>query len=231
MRRGSHPHAPVVIAALLCGMASVPLHAQGIDSPYRFVEETQSAGVFGGYALTNEGALGLGPSSGPLAGLRYSLRINGPFTLEGETAYLPTSRTVVDTATVDGERNVLGDADLPLLLLDASLRFNVTGPRTYHDLLPYVLVGGGGVIALDGEDTLDRELDPGVAFDFGTTFAAHIGAGVEWYVTRRIGIRADAKDVFWQIEAPSAFAEQDLNVPTEEWLQNFFLTLGLTYRF
>lgn len=209
--------------------------AQTIDSPYRFVDESQSLGIFGGYIATSDGTLGLGPESAPLAGARYSLRVSGPFVVEGEASFIPTSRPVLDTARVDDAHEVLGEADLSLLVAQAALRFNLTGPRTFHGFQPYLLMGGGAAIELGRDDTFDEDLDVGIPFDFGTTFAAKIGAGIEWFATRRFTVRADVRDLFWQLETPPAFLEQDVaeeaRVPESEWVQNFGFLLGFAYRF
>lgn len=223
-----------LIAAVLLSTGSA--RAQDITSPYRFIDESQALGLFGGYVLTDRGARDLGPKSSPAVGLRYSLRVRGPFVLEGEAAFVPSTRTVLDTAMADGAFRRLGEADLSLALVQAALRFNITGPRAYYGLQPFLLVGGGGIMDVsDSEDAFrdqlvaDDVVAEEVVFDFGTSFAAQIGAGIEWFATRRITVRADVRDVFWQIATPAAFRDQ--NIASEEWLQNFAFMLGLSYRF
>lgn len=220
-----------LVAGLLASVE--PASAQQIPSPYRYVDERQSVAVFGGYAITDEGRLELGPESGPAGGVRYSLRISGPFTAEASATYFPTTRAVWDTTTVDAALTRIGEADLGLALVDASLRFNITGPRTYYGLMPYVVAGGGAAIAISDEDDVETaaELPADARFDFGTRFAGHVGAGIEWFATRRLALRADARDVFWKLPTPPAFLRQNLDVPEEEWVQNFVLTLGAAYHF
>ncbi|MFW6202397.1 MAG: outer membrane beta-barrel protein [Gemmatimonadota bacterium] len=230
---------------LLAAAAAADASAQeGISSPFRFVEETQSLGLFGGYALTDEGALDLGPESAYGVGLRYTLRISGPFTAEATATYLPATRTVFDTTRVDGGFDPLGEADLSLAILQAALRFDLTGPRTYYGFQPYIVTGIGAAVDVSDSDAAFRDelvaeaVDPSaVVYDFGTTFAAQVGAGIEWFVSRRVTVNADVRDLFWEIEAPAAFVEPGtgtepaLDVPSEEWVQNFVFQLGLSYRF
>lgn len=224
----------LIAAAVLVPATSA--HAQDITSPYRFIDESQALGLFGGYVLTDRGELDLGPESAPAIGLRYSLRISGPFMLEGEAAFVPSTRTVFEPAADDGAHSPLGEADLSLALVQGALRFNVTGPRAFHGFQPFLVVGGGAVLDVGDSESafrdqlvVDNVVAENVLFNFGTSFAAQIGAGIEWFASRRITVRADVRDVFWQIEAPLAFVEN--NVASEEWLQNFVFLLGLSYRF
>lgn len=158
----------VVIAATLLTLAR-PGAAQQITSPYRYVDESQSVSLFGGYMWPSQGDLGLGPNPGPLGGGRYSIRVSGPFTVQGTVGYLPTDRTVRDTTRVGGQHLRVGQADIGILLLDASLRFNVTGPRTFHNLMPYLLFGGGTAIEVTGDNEADEDVAADAIFDFGTT--------------------------------------------------------------
>ncbi len=221
----------LVTGLLLLGAGTAS--AQRIPSPYRYVDESQSITLFGGYVLTDAGALELGPRSGPIGGLRYSLRLGGPFNVEASAGYLPTTRIVWDTAGVDQPPERLGEADLSLLLADASLRFNITGPRTYHGFMPFALLGGGIALAVSEDDDLEEaaELAAGTRFDFGTRFAGHVGAGIEWFAMRRLALRAEARDVFWKLGTPQAFQALELDVPDSEWVQNFVLSLGVAYHF
>lgn len=213
-----------------------PVAAQQIASPYRYVDESQSASLFGGYIWSNEGDLGLGPHPGPVGGAGYSIRVSGPFTVQGSAAFFSTDRTVLDTTRVDGQHRQLATADIGILLLDAALRFNLTGPRTFYNFMPYLLFGGGAAIEVVDDDEADTAASAGAVFDFGTTFAGEIGAGVEWFMTRRLTLRLDARDVLWQLPNPLAFREQatlaeEVTLSEDEWVQNFVLSLGIAYRF
>lgn len=218
----------IFVAACL----AVPCRAQRIVSPYRFVEESQAVGAFAGYVGTDRGSLGLGPKSGFAAGARYSIRLNGPFTLEAEFGYLPTDRDVVglDTLATDTVPAVRGEAAVSLLLLTGALRFNLTGPRTYRGLQPYVLFAGGAAVDLSGEEGAG-DLPANARFDFGTSFAGQVGAGLEWFVARRVALRADGRLFLWQLEAPPALLVHRPEVPDREWVQNLAGSLGLSVHF
>ncbi|HEX6940845.1 MAG TPA: hypothetical protein VF158_15620 [Longimicrobiales bacterium] len=220
-----------IVAGVLASVNPAP--AQQIPSPYRYVDEGQSITVFGGYAITDPGKVDMGPESAPAGGIRYSIRLGGPFTAEASAQLLPTTRTVLDTTAVSQPLEPVGEADLSLALVDASLRFNVTGPRVYHGLMPFVLAGGGVVFPVSDDESVENAAEIGDAarFDFGTRFAGHVGAGIEWFATRRLALRADARDVFWKLPTPPAFQRQRLDLPEDEWVQNFVFSLGVAYHF
>ncbi len=224
---------PILGGLLVCASST---RAQTIPSPYRYVDERQSISVFGGYLATDAGRLDLGPESSPLFGARYSIRLGGPFDAEARATFIPTTRTVWDTTAVAGELLEVGEADLSLALLEGSLRFNLTGPRTYRGFMPYFLAGGGVALTVSDDEALENEAEIGarVRFDFGTRFAGHVGAGIEWFVTRRLALRAEARDVFWRLPTPPGladFLDEVQSVPDSEWVQNFEFSLGAAFHF
>lgn len=220
----------LLMAALIAPFAARPATAQVIPSPYRHVETKQSLNLFGGYPMTDEGTLELGPRSRAVAGLRYTIRLGGPFSAEASATYFPSTRSVYDTAQVaGGARRFVGEANLDLAMAAASIRFDLTGPRTYRNLMPYLLFGGGVAFDASRSQEIDAQVKPDARFDFGTRFAGHVGAGIEWFATRRVAVRADARDVFWKLRTPKAFL--DLNTPESQWAQNFAFSLGLAYHF
>jgi hypothetical protein len=217
-----------LIGVLVAGRAD----AQVVRSPFRYVDTRQSVTVFGGFVLTDQGRLDLGPEDGPIGGVRYSLRLGGPFTAEASASYFPSTRTVLDTTAVGAPLERVGEANFDLAMIDVALRFNLTGPRTYYNLMPYLIAGGGVAFEAAGDDDAEAEIAASSRFDFGTRFAGQVGAGVEWYATRRLALRFDARDVFWKLKTPPAFLRQELdNIPGDEWVQNFVFSLGLAFHF
>jgi hypothetical protein len=222
-----------LLAAIALVVMSKSTAGQSIPSPYRFLEESQSVGAFASYILTARGTVGLGPENGAAFGLRYSIRLSGPFNIEGETFYFPSTRPVRDTTVVGGEREQVGTADLTLLGALASLRFNLVGPRTWHHLQPYVAFGVGAALDLSGTSVEDERVPADVRFDFGTSFAAHVGGGIEWFPGNRLSVRLDARNLLWKVKTPFPFLVGDAGVqtPEDEWIQNGVFSLGIAVRF
>lgn len=206
---------------------------QNINSPYRFVEDAQSGGGFGGYIYPARGTVGLGPEAGPVGGVRYTIRLSGPFTVEADAGYFSSRRPVLDTIVVDSARQRVGTADLGLLLVNGSLRFNLTGARTWHRLQPFAVFGAGVAVDLSGSSPADEDLAADVRYDFGTSFAGQLGGGMEWFPTDRLTVRLDARNALWKITTPLPFQRGvlALRTPADEWVQNGYFSVGLTLHF
>ena len=221
------------IAALLV-LAAAPVAAQHISSPYRYIEPRQYVMLFGGPLSTQTGAVQLGPASGKIFGAQWGYRLSGPFQLEVTLGYAPLQRTVRDTIRSRPDTTTYvarGTANQGLLVAMAGLRFDVTGPRTWHGLQPYMLFGVGAVTGTSGQNGGDAAVPQDVRFSFGTSFAAQVGGGLEWYVTRRLGLRLDGRATLWKVHTPAAFVLRDATLPASEWTQNASLVGGLAVHF
>ncbi len=222
----------VVLTAATLALCSAPLAAQRIHSPYRYIEPKQYVTIFGGQLRTQTGVVGVGPKSGNIFGAQFGYRVSGPLVIEATIGYAPLQRTVRDTTRQAGDTTTfhpVGTANQGVLLAVANVRFDITGPRTWHGLQPYLVLGGGGAFGTTGQNGPAVPQD--VRFSFGTSFAAQAGAGIEWYATRRLGLRLDARGTLWKLHTPSAFILRETNLPQSEWTQNVSLVGGLALHF
>jgi hypothetical protein len=216
---------------LACVADASAVAAQHIDSPYRYIDTSQSAGPFVGYVLTQPGHEKLGPQSAPAFGARYDIRLSGPLLAEAQVAYIPTTRAVHDTVFQGTNRRTLGTANMRLVMVDLDFRFNLTGARTWHELAPFVLAGGGIAFDMQGATALDNSVTSDQRYKFGTTFAGILGVGSEWYMTKKIGVRADARTALWKLTTPSAFLIRNPLISATQWTQNVLLSGQLSYHF
>ncbi|MEX0907794.1 MAG: hypothetical protein WD054_05645, partial [Gemmatimonadota bacterium] len=158
-----------------------------------------------------------------------------PFLAGVELGFAPANRTVRDTTFMQADSvfTPLGEADMNLLLAFANLRFNVTGTRTWHSLQPFMVIGLGAAVDLAGASELDADVPGNARFDYGTSFAGQLGAGVEWFPSTRIGVRLDARNVLWKLEVPEAFllTEHGRTLPASEWEQNYLVSAGISVHF
>lgn len=226
---------PILLAAAVGLAGAFPRSSSGqtIPSPYRFIETRHEAGAFGGILEPDTGPFGFGPGQGILSGLRYSIELSGPFSLEGVTSVLLGERDVVDPRRAEGSR-VVGRADTRLTSLDGRLKFALNGRRTWHGLGPYLLAGGGVVFDLAGESPADRELEDRDRYSFDTSFLGILGGGIRFLPSERLQFRVDAESRFWKLRTPAGFSDQDLNlgpVSREQWVSGLGLTLGAALRF
>ena len=232
--RSFHARAARTILSLLAGATlASPALGQTIPSPYRFVDTRQEAGLFVGTVQMGTGLFGFGPQSGLSVGARYGLDVSGPFGLEGSVSYLSTERDLIDPRRAEGDR-IRGQADVSMLLMEARLRFSLTGRRTWNHLAPFVFAGAGGAIDLAGtplEDELLREAD---RFDLGFSLLGLLGGGVRVMIGESLLLRGDAQLTLSQLDTPDGFQDTALGleaVPVLEWVNSGAFTLGLAYRF
>ncbi len=213
----------------------LPGLSQSIPSPYRFVETRQEGGLFVGVLSPGRGRFGYGPGPGTALGARYAIRVSGPFALEGVAILLPTTRDLIDPGRDEGDRKV-GEVDSRLLILDVRLRFDLTGPRTWHGLTPFVLAGGGFAldIAPDPEAQEEPLLLADDRFRFGNSFTGLLGGGIAWFPVPDFVVRLDAGLFIWQLRSPSGFRNPERGfegVEEKEWVSGPSLTLGGAIRF
>ena len=191
--------ASALAAVILIG--SAPVQGQSIPSNYRYIEDRQEASLFGGLFDTGVGRFELGPKSGFAVGARYGLGLSGPFGLEGVATLIPTKRDVINPGRDEGDRAV-EEAETTLLMIEARLRFALTGRRTWRGIQPFVFgsTGAGARILITDRFTL--RVDGSVVFYQLDTPGGFLDP------QRSLG-----------------------NVPENEWVTGRTLTLGLAYRF
>lgn len=228
---------PAVFLTLATALAihTADAAAQNLDSPYRFLDHKQFGGVFAGYLQPSEGRIGGGPTAAPLFGASWGIGVSGPFVFTVELAVAPTSRVVRDTAFVaaDSTWAELGEADMTMAIGMANMRFNITGARTWNGLQPFMLLGAGIVRDMSGADDIEAELPENLRFDYGTSFAGQLGAGIDWFPSSRLSARLDARNMLWKLGVPDAFVltENGRTLPRSQWEQNLVATAGLFFHF
>jgi hypothetical protein len=166
-------------------------------------------------------------------GARYGIQIGGPFGLEGSTSLLPTTRKLIDPSRDEGDR-VIGSVDSRIVMLDARLRFSLTGNRTWQGIVPFLFAGGGVAFDVAGEDPAEETLLADDRFDFGTSFVGLLGSGIRWYPGPRFVVRGDFTLSLWQLKTPRGFRSQErgfTGVEEKEWASGPGMSVGVGFRF
>ena len=206
--------------------------AQTIPSPYSFVEASKEAGPVIGYMDAATGRFGFGPAGGPMLGGRFGIELTGPLSFEAVGGLVGGTRDIINPARDEGDRMV-GEADVQIMTVDARLKFSLTGNRTWHNVAPFVVFGGGMAFDLAGTDPLEEELEPADRFAFGNSFFGTLGAGSRWFITDRFGLRADGVFSLWKLKTPPGFSDPArpfVGVEESEWARGLSLTISGLWR-
>jgi len=226
----------LVISTLACVVLAAPFSARAQvgyppeRSPFRDLEYKHELTLFGGLYQAGEDVAGVAPQGGPMAGLRYELRVAGPAQLMFRFAYLDSERQALDPAANEGSRD-LGVHSAPLYMLDAGISLNLTGQKSWRRLVPTVNAGIG--VAGGGKDV---EGDP---YRFGTPFAITYGAGLRYVPGGRFAMRLGLDAYLYRLEYPTEYfapAPDGTSVVGPRQAQNFWknnvaLTMGASYLF
>jgi hypothetical protein len=222
-----------VVAVTRPALAQVGVGYEPQTSPYRDVEFRQGVTAFTGWYSAAIDPAHVAPRSGPMAGLRYDLTLAGPAQLTVRSAYVKSERNVIDPRQPPSTR-VLGKRSAPLLLNDVGITLNLTGARSWHNVIPLIQFGGGTATGLNSSPDIGN-------YSFGTTFALSVGAGIRWVSGRRWEVRGDVTDHLYSIRYPSTYAQSFTTNANDAvlgpsdsrspWRHNAALTIGLTYKF
>jgi hypothetical protein len=218
-------------ALLLLLLFAAPLGAQTVPSPFRYIETKRAIGPFGGMLLTDPGSLELGPKSAPILGIRGGLQLTGPLSAELTGAMSVGERDVyVPTAAGPGEPlQLVGTSRLTLVLVDATARFHLTGPRTWHGVAPFLLGSAGIVTDLARQPAIEELIPIEQRYEFGLAFAGGLGVGTDFFLRDRLSIRVEARDYLWRLTHPDGLTASGES--EREWVHNFAFTLGGAYHF
>ena len=203
-----------------------PARSPFIDLEYR----QELTGFVGAFRPSLDRAR-VAPRGGPLAGLRYEVRIGGPAQFVYRLARVWSERTPADPTKVVADR-YLAAREQAIYLTDAGISLNLTGQKSFHRLVP-VLHGGLGIATDAG-----TKADAG-GFRFGTAFAFSFGAGVRFTPGGRLQLRADVSDWLYQIKYPPSYytpgPDGETVVPSRQadafWKHNGTFTIGGSYMF
>ncbi len=233
----------VLVGILVPAILPAHLRAQRIPSAYRFIETAQEAGASMFTVEPRAGIFGFGPKGGRIMGSYYQIRVGGPFSLQGNVGYLPTTRDVIDPRRDEGDRKI-GEADLTMGTADVRLQFTLTGPRTWYRLAPHLFAGGGIAMDFAPDQDIDMVLEEDDRFSFGPSFLGSFGAGIKLFPVDRISVRAEGVVTYWKVNTPRGFLRTDraLLPPPEGsdqpaipedgfWAVGRGLSLGIAWRF
>ena len=166
------------------------------NSPYRDLESSQELSFFGGRYSAGKDPIGVAPSGGPMYGLRYEIHVGGPAFLMARFAHVNGERFPIDP-TKSGIAAQLGRKNVSLKLFDVNLVLNLTGQKSFHNIVP-VINFGAGIASCNCTVSPDP-------YTFGTPFAFSFGGGLRYVPGGRFQLRADWGDYLYQLKYPTAY--------------------------
>jgi len=231
-----HGAAAIVGLALILSVPGTALAQVGHrpeSSPYSDLRIGQTVTLMSGYLAGGRGKAGVGPSGGPLGGLRWDIHVGGAASLFLGAYMFDLERTLLDPAQPPDTR-FLGTASQSVAMLEGGANLILTGEKTWHGFAPYV--GAGLGVAFGGEVPEDTS-----GFTFGTKFHVGPALGFRFFVNRRLHFRVEGRDVLWRLTYPGSFFTPPTSDPNgdpilnpqdttdSQWTHHPVLMFGLGY--
>lgn len=213
-----------------------------IDSPYEWVDGSLRAAPYAAWLQTGRGELELGPASTLLYGGRARVRLTGPISLEANLGFASSERAVIDPRLSGGPAAV-DTVPFRWTVAEGVFHLALTGQRTWHDIQPYALIGGGMVLAVDepSSPALADSSEADLRFEMNAAPTVVAGVGAEWHVSETIGVGFEARDHLWRLKTPQGFFREEVlnnieeaNAPAPQetqWTNNLEFSVGLWYYF
>jgi len=190
----------LAVAALLSSahvLTAQTIGALPDKSPYLDLNDKMRFGLVAGWLATGSDAVGVGPKSAPIVGVRYDVPVGGPVYLTGTVFGTNTTRTVLDYTKSAATRDI-GTQSTGLVAASVTAAVSLTGTRSWHHLQPLVDVGIG-VVSGQG-DKVDIS-----GYKLGNLLTFTYGFGVRYATGRNSELRFDLNQYWWQLHYPLTY--------------------------
>lgn len=221
----------ITALGLSAGAALAQVGHEPARSPYVDIEYNQEITPIFGYMRARHDPAGIAPQSAPMFGLRYELGLTGPLVLSSDVVGAFSQRDVLDPVRPAATR-AQGIRNAAVYAADVALALNLTGRKSWHNLVPQVR-GGIGLVHSAAQDDSS-------GFAFGTPFAFSLGGGLK-FVPRsgRLQLRADLTDRIFKLTYPGSYyrlasdntAVLPLTTASKFYTHHTAFTVGVSYRF
>jgi hypothetical protein len=224
------------LSVLVLFAAAVSVAQVGHDprnSPYHDLRRGMGGYFQVGYLSGARGKVPVGHSNGMTYTVGYELSISqSPTSFWTTVSYALTDRFVIDPYKDDSVRKS-GPFPDDMLLIDLGLRFNLTGMKSWHGLVPYV--SGSAGLAISSGSPPDSS---GYQFRRKLTFSP--GLGFKLVPGRRLAINVEGRAVFWRLTYPLAFKQvlSSDGIPAlagdqkdTEWIAHPWVRVGVGWTF
>ncbi len=200
-------------------------------SPYRDVRRGAVTVVTFGYLGGSRGSAGVGLTNGATGGIRYEV----PFGAVGASlgvAYGRARSFIMQLPKDTVPPRATGPYDNGVVLADAGLQLVLTGRKTWRGFAPYI----GGALGVAVARALPGDTS---GYRFGTKFTLAPNAGLRWYPTRGLSLRADFRLLLWKLRYPLSYKAPNsdgvrilpVTASLDEWTSQRWATIGLGWIF
>ena len=220
------------LLALVAAPALAQVGHEPASSPYQDIPFKQEITLYGGDYQGAIGRAGVGPTGGPVIGVRYAIRLGGPVEATANVARVATSRMVKDPAK-SGDDRLVGEQSFGLYMADVGLALNLTGQKSYHHFVPVV---GAGLGIVSGSSSPDVG-----GFKVGTPFALNFRAAIRFVPKGNFSARLELADNMFQLSYPASYFRSppigegapilSTSAGDNQWTHHRVLTLGISYLF
>lgn len=216
------------LIALAAGSASAQVGYPPDRSPYQDRDYNRDWTFFGGQFSAERDPVGVAPTDGPMAGIRWQMHLTGPLYFGLRLAGASVERRVIDPAKRIAER-VVGTEDVPMAFLDMALEMSLTGHKTWRGFAPFINGGFGVVGDLRGANDVG-------SYRFGVPFSMTLGTGLSWTPARNWSVRLDWSHYIYRISYPTTYYLKTTEDPAvlpagaarSFWRRNPALLIGVT---
>jgi hypothetical protein len=199
------------------------------SSPYRDVESGHELAIFGGYFAAARDPAGVAPRAAPAVGIRESIHLSGPAMFFVRLTHTFSDREVINPAEPRASRD-LGTRKDALTMFDLGLGLNLTGDRSWHNIVPSINAGAGLVSDLGAPHDIG-------GYRFGNQLAIVYGGGFRWVTPGRLSLRINADNYMYTHKYPATYRQVTVDgtsvlPPTHSlsaWRNNGMYTVGVSY--
>jgi hypothetical protein len=193
------------------------------------VKRGRSIILGGGYLTGSSGVIGVGPSDGYTATARFEVSFGKPLAFYLEGTYGRLQRLVADPKQ-NQENHFSGPYPADAGIVMGGVHLNITGPKTWHHIGPYI--GGAGGVVFASDPDIDTS---GYAFQAKGIFGPEVG--IRWYLGRRFAVRTEWRWMYWQLKYPSAYKQPSpdgsrvlpLDADDSEWTSHPWFIVALAW--
>lgn len=200
-------------------------------SPYQDVKRGRTLILSGGYVTGTRGIVGVGPSNGDMATLRFEVPFGKPLAFFLGASYGRMTRFVADP-TKDSAAHISGPVNTYVGVFEGGVHLLLSGSKAWHGFAPIVGASGGVIFANN-----PAEDSSGYRFRAKGIFGPELG--LRWYLGRRVAVRTDVRFEFWQLNYPLAYKQPSpdgsrvlpITAADNQWTMHPWISVGMGWSF